>query len=303
MKNEISKTKKLLASRVAIESHWVGDGFPVRTIFTYNDFSETVVKDISPFLLMDYGGPFDFKPSKGTRGVGEHPHRGFETVTIVYSGEVEHRDSAGGGGHIGPDEVQWMTAASGVVHEEKHGQSFLRSGGRFEMVQLWVNLPARSKMTKPRYQGLRRETIPTVPMDGGAVRVIAGQFGEIGGPAKTFTRVNLWDLRFAPSSKVREVELIVPDGDTAALFVLDGKIGVGMGETLGAATLAVFERAGDRLNFTLLPEQGAKLLFLGGEPIHEPVVGYGPFVMNTYEEIQQAMIDYQNGRMGQLPQE
>src|SRR5207253_2745788 len=185
--------KKLLFSQQNNERHWVGDGFPVRSIFTYNN----IAKELSPFLLMDYAGPAEFPPSERRRGVEEHPHRGFETVTIVYSGEVEHRDSSGGGGLITPGDVQWMTAASGLVHEEMHGEEFAKKGGRFEMVQLWVNLPKRHKMTAPRYQGIKNAQIPQIalPKEAGAVRVIAGEFNNHRGPASTFSPLNLWDIR------------------------------------------------------------------------------------------------------------
>lgn len=284
--------KKLLFTRQNQNRHWVGDGFPVRTIFSYND----VARDLSPFLLMDYAGPAQFPPSKERRGVGEHPHRGFETVTIVYNGEVEHRDSAGGGGLIGPGDVQWMTAASGLVHEEKHGREFAEKGGKFEMVQLWVNLPSKHKMEKPRYQGLKNAEMPNValPEGAGTLRVIAGEFNGHQGPAKTFTPVNLWDLRLQAGHKV---ELKVPAGHTASVFVLSGKIRV-VDRELGEAELGVFETDGDRLSFEVLEE--TKMLFLGGEPLREPIVGYGPFVMNTVQEIQAAFLDFQSGHMGRI---
>jgi redox-sensitive bicupin YhaK (pirin superfamily) len=256
--------KKLLNIKRTNEGHWVGDGFPVRTIFSYNDAGKT----LSPFLLMDYAGPADFPPSEHRRGVGEHPHRGFETVTIVYDGQVEHRDSAGGGGVIGPGDVQWMTAASGLVHEEKHGEDFAAKGGRFEMVQLWVNLPAAHKMAKPKYQGIKKEQIPEVPLSGGSVRVIAGQFNEAKGPASTFTPVNLWDVRFAKGS---QASLKVPTDHNASLFVLSGKIKLAGGQTLNEADLAILDSQGDEIAFSVLED--AKLLFLGGEPIKESIVG------------------------------
>lgn len=284
--------KKLLYSRTNDQRHWVGDGFPVRSIFTYNDLA----KELSPFLLMDYAGPATFPPTNQRKGVGEHPHRGFETVTIVYSGEVEHRDSAGGGGLITPGDVQWMTAASGLVHEEFHGAEFAKRGGEFEMVQLWVNLPRKDKMAKPRYQGLKNETIPavTLPDGAGTLRVIAGDYENAKGPGLTFTPMNLWDLRLKAG---HTVTLRVPAGHTASAFILSGKIEAGR-ETIGEAALAVFERDGETLTFKVLED--TKLLFLGGEPIDEPIVGYGPFVMNSIGEIKQAFIDFEEGRMGQM---
>lgn len=285
--------KKLLLAQTQTQGHWVGDGFPVRSIFSYNDLG----REMSPFLLMDYAGPAEFKPADYRRGVGEHPHRGFETVTIVYSGEVEHRDSAGGGGLIGPGDVQWMTAASGLVHEEFHGEKFAKTGGPFEMVQLWVNLPKEFKMTKPRYQGILSPQIPVVRIagDAGSVRVIAGEYRGAKGPAMTFTSINLWDLRLNAG---HTVEFKVPAGHTASVFVLSGKVKVPGGPELVDATLGVLEPQGD--TFTLTAEADSKLLFLGGEPILEPIVGYGPFVMNSKAEIMQAITDFESGRMGQL---
>jgi len=283
--------KKLLYSQQNNQRHWVGDGFPVRTIFTYNDLA----KDISPFLLMDYAGPFEFPPSKHPRGVEEHPHRGFETVTLAYQGEVSHRDSAGGGGLIKAGDVQWMTAASGLVHEEMHGKEFSERGGLFEMVQLWVNLPKKDKMTSPRYQGIQASDIPNVALsdNGGYVRVIAGEYNGARGPTKTFTPINLWDIRMTAG---HSASFQVPAGHTAAVFVLSGSLQLGGGEKIGEAELAVLEKEGD--TFTLNALQDTKLLFLGGEPIDEPIVGYGPFVMNSIGEIKQAFVDFQDGRMG-----
>lgn len=285
--------KKLLRIQTQNQGHWVGDGFPVRSIFSYNDLG----REMSPFLLMDYAGPAEFKPADHRRGVGEHPHRGFETVTIVYSGEVEHRDSAGGGGVIGPGDVQWMTAASGLVHEEFHGEKFAKAGGRFEMVQLWVNLPKAHKMDRPRYQGITSQTIPVVnlPEEAGTLRVIAGDYQGVKGPAETFTPINLWDLRLKAGHTVK---LQVPQGHTTSLFVLSGRITVMGGQSLVDATLGVLESEGDVV--VLNVEADTKLLFLGGEPIQEPIVGYGPFVMNSKAEIMQAIVDFEAGRMGKL---
>jgi redox-sensitive bicupin YhaK (pirin superfamily) len=285
--------KKLIYSHKSNERHWVGDGFPVRSIFTYNNLAN----DMSPFLLMDYAGPAQFEPSKHIRGVEEHPHRGFETVTIVYSGEVEHRDSSGGGGMIKPGDVQWMTAASGLVHEEKHGKEFAERGGLFEMVQLWVNLPKKDKMTKPRYQGLKEKEIPVIdlPEGAGKLRVIAGEYLGAKGPAMTFSPMNLWDIRLNAG---RKVNFKVTDGHTTAVFILSGEVELANGEKLGEAELGILERAGTE--FSLQATSDAKLLFLGGEPLNEPIVGYGPFVMTSMEEIKQAFVDYQRGEMGTM---
>lgn len=273
--------------------HWVGDGFPVRSIFTYNDLAQ----EISPFLLMDYGGPVEFTPSEKIRGVGEHPHRGFETVTIVYSGEVDHRDSAGGGGSIGPGGVQWMTAASGLVHEEMHGKNFAKNGGLLEMVQLWVNLPIKDKMGPPRYQGIQDAQIPSRKLDNeaGLIRVIAGKYLETQGPAKTFSPINLWDVRLHQGKKNL---FTVPDGHTAAVFVLSGQVQLNDGTIINSAEIAVLQNKGEQ--FELMATEEAKILFLGGEPLNEPFIGYGPFVMSTKEELHQAFADFNSGKMGKI---
>ena len=276
--------KKLLFVQRAQGRHWVGDGFPVRSIFSYNDISA----EMSPFLLLDYAGPATFPPSQQRRGVGEHPHRGFETVTIVYSGEVEHRDSSGGGGIIGPGDVQWMTAGAGIVHQEYHGPEFSQKGGLFEVIQLWVNLSAKDKMTSPGYQAISRVDIPVVdlPAGVGTGRVIAGSYNSTTGPAHSFTPMNLWDLRLNAGHRT---EFRIPNGHTAALFVLKGKLGAVSGEHVDEAELAVFERNGELLAVDVLEDSA--VLLLSGEPISEPVVGQGPFVMNTQSEIRQAIAD------------
>lgn len=274
-------------------AHWVGDGFPVRSIFSYNDLASA----LSPFLLMDYGGPHDFAPTNERRGVGAHPHRGFETVTIVYDGEVEHKDSAGGGGRIGKGDVQWMTAASGVVHQEYHGADFARSGGRFEMVQLWVNLAAKHKMAPPRYQTLTDAQIPRLEIPGGEIRVIAGAQGAAKGPALTFSPMNVLDVTLAAGhSFVAEA----PGGWTAVVLVLRGELDLG-GETAGESAFVIYERHGAGLALTASAD--ARLLVLAGEPIDEPIAAYGPFVMNTRAEIEQAIRDYNAGLMGRLVEE
>lgn len=285
--------KKLLLTRKNDQPHWVGDGFPVRSIFSYNN----IAKELSPFLLLDYAGPVEFPPSEHIRGVGEHPHRGFETVTIVYSGEVDHRDSAGGGGSIQKGDVQWMTAASGLVHEEKHGKEFAKNGGAFEMIQLWVNLPKKDKMTKPHYQGIKDTNIPVVEIPNGAgnARIIAGEYLGKKGPASTFTPINLWDLRLTAG---HTTNFQVPEGHTTAVFVLSGQIELHDGTKIGQAEMALLEREGE--HFSVKATEDSKVLFLGGEPIEEPVVGYGPFVMNSQLEIQQAIQDFQNGKMGRI---
>lgn len=274
-------------------SHWVGDGFPVRNIFSYNDIAEVM----SPFLLMDYAGPADFQPTSRQRGVGQHPHRGFETVTIVYHGGVAHRDSSGGGGTIGPGDVQWMTAASGVIHDEYHSPAFAATGGAFEMVQLWVNLPARFKMSDPGYQGITAAQIPevTLPDEAGVARIIAGRFGETSGPARTFTPMNVWDLRLAAG---HQAAFDLPADHTTALFVLHGAIRFDSGETVQSAEMAVMERDGSRVRFAVTAD--TTLLLLDGEPLGEPIVGQGPFVMNTRAEVAAAYEDFAAGRFGRI---
>jgi quercetin 2,3-dioxygenase len=283
--------KKVSFIQVQDKGHWVGDGFPVRSIFSYNDRSA----ELSPFLLLDYAGPATFPPSKTRRGVGEHPHRGFETVTIVYSGEVEHRDSSGGGGIIGPGDVQWMTAGSGIVHEEFHGAEFARNGGLFEVIQLWVNLPAKDKISPPGYQAITSAQIPVVDLAGGAgsVRVIAGNYMDHAGPARHFSPMNIWDVRIKAGGRT---VVSVPEGYTTALFVLHGEINLHDAERVTEARIAVLEREG--AEFSIEAVEDTTLLLLNGQPIAEPVVGYGPFVMNNQREIEQAIADYRNGRMG-----
>jgi quercetin 2,3-dioxygenase len=285
--------KKVISIERQPSAHWVGDGFPVRTILSF----ESLGYRISPFLLLDYAGPAQFGPSNKPRGVDEHPHRGFETVTIVYQGELEHRDSAGNHGKIGPGDVQWMTAAAGVVHEEKHSDEFTRRGGTLEMVQLWVNLPAEFKMSPPAYQTILERQIPSVELPDGAgtVRVIAGEFDGVKGPAQTFTPINLWDLRLKPMSRA---ELVLPPGFTAALFVRRGEVVFTDSERAREMDLALLTREGERLRINARDD--ASVLVLNGAPIDEPVAAYGPFVMNRKTEISQAIDDYHSGRLGRL---
>ena len=286
-------TKNVLGVYGPGSDHWVGDGFPVRNMFPSNG----VNKEINPFLMLDYAGPSHFEPSKRAHGVGQHPHRGFETVTIAYQGSVSHRDSAGNSGTIYPGDVQWMTAASGVVHEEMHAQEFAEKGGTFEMVQLWVNLPKAVKMSAPRYQGITKEQIPSVALGkNGQARIIAGELDGVKGPATTFTAINVFDVRLKAGDAVK---LSLPDGHNAAVILLQGDVVVDGSQALrGAAQIAILSADGE--NITLEPKADSMLLVLSGEPIDEPVASYGPFVMNTQEELVQAFADYKAGRMGQL---
>jgi quercetin 2,3-dioxygenase len=272
-------------------THWVGDGFHVRNLFPSNGLED----EVSPFLMLDYAGPTVFPPG-APRGVGEHPHRGFETVTIAYQGSIAHRDSGGHAGIIHPGDVQWMTAASGVVHEEKQEQEFARQGGTLEMVQLWVNLPQAFKMTAPRYQSLSKEQIPVAELDGGTLRIVAGEYKGTRGPASTFTPVNLFDVRLQAGGRA---ELELPEGYNTAVVLLNGNVLVNGQQALeGEAKIATFAAAGTQV--VLEAKAASVLLVLNGEPIREPVASYGPFVMNTERELRQAVEDYRAGRMGHL---
>ena len=286
--------KKALSVRSAPGRHWVGDGFPVHGLFGY---SGEGVAERSPFLLLDYAAPTEFSPAGHRRGVGSHPHRGFETVTIVYDGEVEHRDSTGAGGVIRQGDVQWMTAGGGIVHEEFHSSDYAARGGPFEMVQLWVNLPARDKMAPAGYQALADARIPAVALPDGAgqVRVIAGTFEGAAGPARTFTPMNVLDVRLRAG---RTVALPQPEGWTTLVVVLAGTVAVNGDTVLRAAEMATLSTAGTGL--TIEANGDAKLLVLAGEPIDEPVVGYGPFVMNSPQQITQAIEDFNGGRFGRV---
>jgi redox-sensitive bicupin YhaK (pirin superfamily) len=272
-------------------THVVGDGFHVRNLFPSNDLD----RELSPFLLLDYAGPTYYAPTDHRRGVGEHPHRGFETVTVVYQGVVEHRDSTGNAGTIGPGDVQWMTAASGVVHEEMHEREFAKRGGTLQAIQLWVNLPKAFKMSPPRYQTLLKSEIPVVNVEGGSVRVIAGEFRGVKGPAKTFTPIHLYDLRLRAGHRT---ELVLPEGHNTALFVLNGQAVLNGSQVLYEAELAVFGTTGERI--AIEAKDDVTIVVLNGRSIDEPVARHGPFVMNAQEELIQAVNDYQLGKMGHL---
>lgn len=285
--------RKILGTYSSPHPHWVGDGFHVRGMISPNMHGG----HLSPFIMLDYAAPESFTPTTQRRGVGQHPHKGFETVTIVYDGELEHRDSTGAGGTIGPGDVQWMTAGSGILHEEFHSRAFAAKGGNMEMVQLWVNLPAKDKGVTPGYQTLLDKDIPSVELPGkaGTVRVIAGDFNGGKGPARTFTPINIWDVRL---HRDKTATLTVPESHTLAVVVLAGTIEVNGREIVRTGQLVVLAREGGEV--TLEANGDAKLLVLSGEPINEPVVAHGPFVMNTKEEIIQAMVDFQNGKFGEL---
>ena len=284
--------KKLIGVQGNDRGHWVGDGFPVRTLFFYQDLG----KQMSPFLMLDYAGPAEFVSTAERKGVGSHPHRGFETVTIVYEGEVAHKDSTGQGGTIGPGDVQWMTAGSGILHEEFHSEEFAKQGGTLEMVQLWVNLPARLKMTKPGYQAILNKQIPSIDLRNGAgkARIIAGEFDGHQGPAQTFTPMNVVDLKL----KKGEFTLPVPAGWNVSLVVLKGAVEATDGVVAKDAQMLMFSNQDQDIQVNALEDSIA--LLLCGEPINEPIVGYGPFVMNTKEEIAQAMQDFNSGSFGAI---
>jgi len=273
--------------------HVVGDGFHVRNLFPSNDLD----RELSPFIMLDYAGPTFYPATDTPRGVGEHPHRGFETVTIVYQGIVAHRDSAGNSGVIGPGDVQWMTAASGIVHEELHEKEWAKRGGTLQAIQLWVNLPKASKMSTPGYQTIVNDQIPVVQLDGGAgsLRVIAGSVGGAKGPAKTFTPIELYDLRLRAG---HSMPLQISNGYNVGLLILSGQASVEGSHRLTEAELAVFVSTGEPM--TIIAEEDATILVMAGEAIDEPVARYGPFVMNTKAELVQAVNDYQGGKMGHL---
>ncbi len=275
----------------APSKHWVGNGFYVASMFSYHDTH----KNCDPFLLLDYNAPYHFKGGGGEFGVGSHPHKGFETVTIAYSGEVEHADSHGGGGVITPGDVQWMTAGSGIIHQEFYSQKFSKEGGVFEVVQLWVNLPKAHKLTPPKYQAISARDIPSVPLEGASkARVIAGELRGVKGPAKTFSPINLWDLEAHKGDTLR---LDIPDGHNVLMLVLDGVLAL-EGHQAHHEQLITFQKGGSQINFSTLEK--AKVLVLTGEPLDEPIAGYGPFVMNTQQEIAQAIEDMRSGRFGNL---
>jgi redox-sensitive bicupin YhaK (pirin superfamily) len=276
--------------------HWVGDGFHVSTYFPRTDLPS---ERVSPFLLMDYGGVREFAPlARGQRGVGWHPHRGFETVTLAWEGSVAHTDNAGHEGLIGPGDVQWMTAASGILHREYHAPEFTRTGGRMHMMQLWVNLPSQDKMSPPGYQPIVDAQIPTVTLADGAgtVRVVAGAYAGAAGPARTFTPVTMLDVTLAAGGRL---PVSLPADHNAMAIVLSGTVTAGAARG-AAGELILFENDGG--SFELVAAAEAHVLVLAGEPIDEPIVQHGPFVMNTRREIVEAIQDFNAGKFGELPE-
>lgn len=273
--------------------HWVGDGFPVYNLFSYDRLGQT----ISPFLLLDYAAPYRFEPTTAQHGVGTHPHRGFETVTIAYQGEVTHKDSAGGGGTIKAGDVQWMTAGGGVLHQEFHSPEFAHDGGLFEMVQLWVNLPAHSKMTPAKYQAIESAQIQSIDLDdaGSELRVIAGQYQDTAGAATTFSPVNVWDGKIVAG---QAHTFYVTEGHTTLLVVLSGEVILNDNQRIEAPSLVVLSR--EEIDFNIKAEQDSKFLILTGQPLNEPIEGYGPFVMNSKAEIVEAVHDFNSGKFGAM---
>jgi len=289
--------------------HWVGDAFHVYPVFANMAFTE----DISPLLMYDYAAPKNFPASAGQpRGVGQHPHRGFETVTIAFQGEVEHHDSTGKKGIIKPGDVQWMTAGRGIIHQEYHSKEFTRQGGTFEMCQLWVNLPKRNKMVRPGYQAIESDKIPVVNLplnaeDGteslGQARIIAGNLDSTKGAAKTFSPVQMWDVSLPNAGS--EVEFPFAADHNCMVFVRRGSVEVLSGEgedlessTLGPQDLALMRKDGSDLLKLRVVEPDSKVIIMGGEPLNEPIANRGPFVMNTQQQLNEAMMDYRNGKMG-----
>ena len=287
------KTRNIETVMAPPSPHFVGDGFRVHNFIPY----KADMQRMSPFIMMDYGSKFYFPPTDKPRGVGVHPHRGFETVTIAYKGRVAHHDSAGNSGVIGEGDVQWMTAASGILHKEFHEENFSKTGGDFQMVQLWVNLPAKDKMSKPKYQGLTNEQINKfqLPNNGGVVEVIAGQYHDVKGSASTFTPVNLLNVKL---NKDAVANFSFPANYNTSLVVIEGSVKINETELVPTNNFVVFQNNAE--DFTVEASENATVLVLSGEPINEPIAAQGPFVMNTRAEIIQAIEDYNMGKFGYI---
>lgn len=285
--------KKILGVYQNKHMYWVGDGFPVYNLFSYDRLGQS----LSPFLLLDYAAPYRFDPTTAQHGVGSHPHRGFETVTIAYQGEVTHKDSSGGGGTIKAGDVQWMTAGGGILHQEFHSPEFAHEGGLFEMVQLWVNLPAHSKMTPAKYQAIEADQIQHIALDdaGSEMRIIAGQYQDVDGAATTFSPVNVWDGTIVQG---QQHSFYVTEGHTTLLVLLSGKVSLNDDQSIEAPSLVVLSR--EDIEFSLKAEQDSKFLILTGQPLNEPIEGYGPFVMNSKAEIVEAVRDFNSGKFGHM---
>ena len=275
------------------QPHFVGDGFRVHN-FIPSGYGLTMER-MDPFIMLDYASRYHFPPTGKPKGVGVHPHRGFETVTIAYKGSVAHHDSAGGGGEIKEGDVQWMTAASGVLHKEYHAESFCATGGDFQMVQLWVNLPAKDKMSTPKYQAIENSNIPKIKVDGGIVEVIAGAYQDHKGAASTFTPVNMLNAKLASGGSA---EFSFPSNHNTCILVIEGEVILNNTEDVPLDHLALFKNEGE--SFTIKASQDSIVLILSGEPINESIAAHGPFVMNTREQIMEAFQDYELGKFGEL---
>lgn len=271
----------------------VGDGFRV---YNYIPGAGISQQRISPFLLLDFNAAFDFGPSEHIRGVDVHPHKGFETVSIAYKGSVAHHDSAGNSGVIYPGDVQWMTAGGGILHKEYHEEEFSKKGGPFEMVQLWVNLPKKDKSTLAHYQAITKEQMGKIvlPDNAGLVNVIAGTFNGVKGPAETYSSVNLFDIKL---EKGAELSTTLPPGYNTALLVINGDVEVN-GASANEHSFVLFKNEGEEID--IKANEDSVLLVLSGEPINEPIASYGPFVMNTQQEIMEAIQEFQSGKFGYL---
>lgn len=286
--------KKILHLEHPRRHHMVGDGFRVSQYIP--GYGREMTRDTSPFLMLDYNAPWQISPQSGGHRpwVGFHPHRGFETVTIVYSGEVEHQDTKWNGGVIGPDEVQWMTAGSGLLHNEFMTEEFSRDGGVQHAIQLWVDLPKEHKLTTPRYQALTRENIPEVVFDGGKVRVIAWEYEWVKWSAKTFSPVELYDVRFTNEWKIL---LSFPDGYNTMILITEGSVTLDE-RILENGDIVTLSKEWNAI--TVSSNSTAKVLIMAGKPLEQTVIQYGPFVMNTEEEIEEAIRDFQAGKMGKI---
>ena len=287
-------TKKVELIAAPKPAHFVGDGFRVHNFIPSGYHLD--MKRMDPFIMLDYNSKFHFSGTDTPRGVGVHPHRGFETVTIAYQGRVEHGDSSGGGGIIGQGDVQWMTAASGVLHKEFHETEWAKEGGIFQMVQLWVNLPAKDKMSPPKYQSIKNSEMKNVDLgENGFIEVIAGEFNGEKGPATTFSPVNLMNAKLKSGGKA---EFSFPANFNTAALVIEGNIMVNGEEKVATDHLVLFQNEGE--TFTIEAAEDSIVLILSGEPLNEPIYPHGPFVMNTREEIIQAFDDFNNGKFGYL---
>ncbi|MCA4776913.1 pirin family protein [Empedobacter stercoris] len=286
-------TKNIEAVIAPREPHFVGDGFRVHNFIPSGYHLD--MRRMDPFIMLDYNSKFDFPATDKPKGVGVHPHRGFETVTIAYQGSVSHHDSAGGGGTIHQGDVQWMTAASGVLHKEYHAEEFYKKGGIFQMVQLWVNLPAKDKMSAPKYQAIAHKDIPTVEVENGFVEVIAGKYNQAKGAASTFSPVNMLNAKLNEGGKAN---FNFPAHYNTILLVIEGEVKVNNQEIVPTDHLLLFTNEGE--DFTIEATESSVVLILSGEPLNEPIASYGPFVMNTQEQIREAFDDYNHGKFGTL---